>query len=149
MMRRVLDALRSVARGEESTDREYDAIVAVSALLMEMAAIDGEFAEDERKRILALLRDEYQLFVDDAVELMEQAEKEVERSLDHWHYAELIKKNYTDDERSHLVELLWRVVLADGQIATHEEYLLNKLGTLMAVPQEEVLAAKARALSRA
>jgi uncharacterized tellurite resistance protein B-like protein len=149
MMRRVVDALRTVSKGEGPSDREYDAIVAVSALFMEMAAVDGEFSEEERKRIVAILRDEYQLFLDDAVELMEQAEREVDQAIPHWQYAELIKKNYSAEERAHLVELLWKIVLADGQIATHEEYLLNNLGEMLAVPKEEIMAAKARALSGA
>ena len=148
MIRRVLDTLRSGGRGVSGgTGRpsEYDTIVAVSSLLLEMAAIDGEFSDDERKRILALLRDEFQLYNDDAVALMESAEEELGTTERKWQYASRIREQYAAEEKLRVVELLWRVVLADGQVARHEEYVLRKLAELLGMTDEEVLAARTRA----
>jgi uncharacterized tellurite resistance protein B-like protein len=110
-----------------------------------MAAIDGEFSDDERKRILALLRDEFQLYNDDAVALMERAEEELGTTERKWQYASLIREQYAAEEKLRVVELLWRVVLADGQVARHEEYVLRKLAELLGMTDEEVLAARTRA----
>ena len=46
-------------------------------------------------------------------------------------FTSLIIRHYDEGQRYVLAELLWRVVLADGELSRHEDTLLIKLGRLL------------------
>lgn len=130
MTQRILDVLRertrmsfSIEEGEET----YDAILAVCALFLELASADGEFGDEERKRILTIFRDEYQMFTGDIEELINLAEEELGKVEDKMEFTKAINKHYSTEERIGLARLLWKVVLADENIGRDEEGLLEKI----------------------
>jgi uncharacterized tellurite resistance protein B-like protein len=147
MLQRFVDFLRSgadEASGGSGSDDLYDATLAVSALLIEMAVIDGEFSDEERDHIILILEDEYELSTDDVSRLVEQASAEVSASTDYWRFTNMINENYTPEEKVRIIDLLWKIIYADGTIEKHEDYLIRKLARLLGVPHEELIASKLR-----
>jgi uncharacterized tellurite resistance protein B-like protein len=137
------------AAPSETEDRgPHDIRIAACALFLEMAGADGEFSDDERDSILAILHAEYYLSREDAASLIEATREARERSTDLWHFTNLINQNYSTEEKVRLIELVWRVVFADRKLDAHEDYLVHKLANLLRLQHKQLIEAKLRALNR-
>lgn len=125
---------------------DADIRVATCALFLEIANIDSEFSDEERRRILTIMQDVYGLSHEDAVDIARRAADELRDSVDLWKFTNLINERYTDAEKERVVELLWRVVYADGVLEAHEDYLVHKLSKLLRMQHKQLIAAKLRVL---
>lgn len=125
---------------------EEDIRTATCALFLEMASIDGEFSENERENIVNILKEEYDVSEEYAAKLTKTAQEELLGSSDLWQFTNLINENYSEDERVRVVELLWRLMLTDGKIDQHEEYLVRKLASLLRLSHKKLIEAKVRVL---
>lgn len=131
---------------EPGSSREDDLRVATCALFLEIANIDDEFSEEERRSVLAILQNEYGLSGEHALELAQRAMSELESSVDTWQFTNLINENYSESEKMRVVELLWQVVYADGKLDEHEDYLVHKVASLLRLTHKQLIAAKLRVL---
>ena len=105
--------------------------LAACALLLELAHADGEFSDAERLHIESAVGRHFGL--DDATtrELLALAEAERRDSIDHFQFTRIIAEQYDLGQKMVLAEVMWGVILADGQIATHEGWLVRKLAHLL------------------
>lgn len=126
----------------------HDVRMATCVLLLEMAQTDGEFKDVEREKIFAILRDEYGLTDKEADEFAATAEDELKKSLDLWKFTNLINDNYSREEKVRVVELVWRIIYADGKLDQYEDYLIHKLAVLLDIQHDELISAKLRVLGR-
>ena len=149
-MRDFFQKALGVSGGEDSSSNrgEGDVRIAACALFLEMANIDNEFAEEERQHILATLQKEFGLSEAHATELAREAAAELQGATDLWRFTNLINENYSNPEKIRVVEMLWGVVYADGQLDAHEDYLMHKTGKLLRLPHRDLIAAKLRVLER-
>ena len=131
---------------EPGSSREDDLRIATCALFLEIANIDDEFSDEERESILSIIQTEYSLSEDHALELARRAMKELEGSIDLWGFTNLINENYTEDEKLRVVELLWRVIYADGKLDKHEDYLVHKVAKLLRLSHKQMIAAKMKVI---
>ncbi len=129
-------------------EKEERIKVAVCALLLEVAHADDEFSSDERDHIMSTIKDKFEITDQEAKGLLQNAETERSKSIDLWHFTNLINDNYSIDEKFHLIELLWEIVYADETLDQHEDYLLHKLQYLLNLDHEHLIAAKLRAKSK-
>jgi len=125
---------------------QHDVLVATCAIFLEMAEIDDQFDKSECEHIVSLLKDEYQLSAEYAKELTKIALAERSGSHDLWQFTNLINKNYSNDEKIQVVELLWQLIYHDGQLSSHEQYLVTKLRKMLRLTHREVIDAKLRVL---
>jgi uncharacterized tellurite resistance protein B-like protein len=105
--------------------------LAACVLLLELAHADDEFSVIERDHIEAVLRRHFRLDEATARELMEAAELERQAAGDLYPFAALIRSNYDLGQKTLLAEIMWGLILADGEIARHEAYLLRRIGDLL------------------
>ncbi len=122
----------------------HDVKVAACAILIEMAGMDGEFSDDERNHILKHFEESHALTPQDAKELLQTASRELQGSIDLWHFTNLVNQNYTKEEKLQVIEMMWRVVYADGRLDAHEDYLAHKLGNLLRISHTELMDIKVR-----
>lgn len=127
---------------EEETRRLH---VAACALLLELATADDEFSEAERLHIEAVLRRHFDLDQETALELMELASREQEEAIDLYQFTSLIRSSYDLGQKTLLAEIMWGVILADGEIARHEAYMLRKIANLLDLEPGYLAAARKRA----
>ncbi len=138
----MLDAIKSfvarrIVRAESDSqppeERSGPAPVqlAACALLLELAYADAEFSPAERAHIESALRRHFGLDVTTAQELMDLAQAERQQSVDHYQFARTITQHYDLGQKMVLAEVMWGVILADGQISKHENYLVRKLAHLL------------------
>ena len=132
----MLDSLRSffqknAAPPPPGSASDEPVRVAACALLLEIAHSDGDFSDAEREHIERALASSFDISEEKARALIEQAEAERRQAIDLHQFTSLIVKHYDEGQRYVLAELLWRVVLADGELSRHEDTLLYKLARLL------------------
>jgi uncharacterized tellurite resistance protein B-like protein len=135
---------RKEEKNEDDTAREtgHDILVATCALLVEIARIDKTFTEDEMTTILSILKEKYGLSREHADALIAEAEKQLEESVDLWQFARLINENYSNEEKTEIIETLWQIVYVDGKMDQYEQYLMNKMKNLLRISHDQLIEAK-------
>ncbi len=131
-----VDAARGSANGVQ---------IAAAALLLELAHADGEFSQTEQSHIHEALLRHFGLDQEGAEQLLELAEAERKQSVDHFNFTRRIVQEYDLGQRMVLAEIMWRVILADGQLADHEAYLVRKLGNLLELEPAYLSSARRKA----
>ena len=127
------------AAGQETG---HDIHVATCALLVEIARIDGTFTKEEMETVISILKEKYGLSRENIDALIVEAEKQLEESVDLWQFARLINENYSNDEKTEIIETLWQIVYVDGKMDQYEHYLMNKLKNLLRVSHNQLIDAK-------
>jgi uncharacterized tellurite resistance protein B-like protein len=128
-------------------DDEHRAKVAICSLLLEIANFDGDFHDEEKRIVMELVRNKFGLEGNEADEIIELAEKERTESIDLWQFTKIINKSYDKKEKLHLLEMLWEVVYADGQLHGHEDFLVHKLAKLLKLEHKDLIGAKIKVKS--
>ncbi len=105
--------------------------IAACALLLEMAHADEEFSDEERLHVEESIGRHFDLPPETARELIALADAERREATDLYQFTSLINAHYDEGQRMVLAEVLWRVVLADGELTRHEDYLMRKLASLL------------------
>ena len=105
--------------------------IAACALLLEVANADDFFSAGERRHMRALVRRHFGLKSEAADELIMLAEDERRGSVDLWGFTTLIKTHYSTGQKLVLAEAMWGVVLADGELADREDYIMRKISHLI------------------
>lgn len=122
--------------------------VAACALLLELAHADDVFTEDERQHIHAIMMRHFALDYDTAQQLMKFAEEERRNSVDVFQFANLVRTSYDVGQKTLLAEIMWGLVLTDGEIARHESYMLRKIANLLDLEPGYLSKARAAAAAR-
>ena len=111
--------------------RHRDTKLAAVALLLELAHADDQFSERERDHLRSAVTRQFALDPLEAEELLALAQKERERATDLWQFTSLVNENYSRGQKVVLLEVMWGLVYADGQLASKEEYLMRKICGLL------------------
>jgi len=136
------------AENNDQHHAAHDLPTAVCALRLEMAAIDGAFDEEEKANIISFLKREYHLSDETVHELLSASKEELDQSVDLWQFARTVNQHYTRDEKVRMMEMIWRVVYADGHLDQHEDYLAHKLSRLLRLSHQELIETKRKATGK-
>jgi uncharacterized tellurite resistance protein B-like protein len=123
--------------------------LAAATLLVEAARMDDDFGLDERVVIERLLRTRFSLSAEEADSLLGAADEAAAESVEFYGYTRKIKDAFDNDERIRMIEMLWEVVYADGEVHDHEANLLRRVAGLIYVSDRESGDARKRVLDRA
>ena len=91
--------------------------LAACVLLLDVAHADGEFSDAEQAHIERVLAQHFSLSPEAGRELLALAERERRAAVDHFRFTHQLKTAYDTGQKLVLAEIMWGVVLADGQIA--------------------------------
>jgi uncharacterized tellurite resistance protein B-like protein len=122
--------------------------VAACALLLELAHADEQFTESERSHIHAVLMRHFALDYDTAQQLMKLAEEQRANATDVFQFANLVRSSYDVGQKTLLAEIMWGLILTDGEIARHESYMLRKIANLLDLEPGYLSKARAAAAAR-
>jgi len=142
LVKRILGAGAREKEDAGEGSGKHSISVAACALLLEMAHIDGEFSEEESRTIVAILKHDYGLKEDEAASIMEAAHEEIRQSIDLWGFARVINREYTEEEKVRIIEMIWRVIYADGRLEKHEDHLVHSLARLLRLDHSQLIEAK-------
>ena len=133
---------RPAPKAPEPADRLH---VAAAALLVRAAQIDGHVDAHEQQLLQHLVGPYFGLNDDEAAALLTQATTAIDAANDLFQFTQQINANFGPEHKTMLVELLWRVVLADGVVDDYEANLIRRVAGLVHVSDAEAGAARKRA----
>ena len=125
--------------------RPEDARTAMAALMVRIARTDGGYSDTERRRIDAMLMQRYRLDAGGAARVRADAEIAEDGAQDTVQFTRLIKMAVPYEERTGVVEALWRIAVADG-INADERGLMRLVADLLGVSDVDSGLARQRAL---
>lgn len=122
--------------------------VAACALLLEIAYADEAFSDAERTHIEAVMQRHFDLDEETAEALIEVAEAERSRAVDLYQFTSLIRDSYDLGQKTLLAEIMWGLVLTDGDVQRHESYMLRKIANLLDLEPGYLASARKRVAAR-
>jgi uncharacterized tellurite resistance protein B-like protein len=141
----------SAAHADERAEAEEvnPVHLAACALLLQVAHADGEFSAEERTHLEGALERHFDLPPEGGRRLLELAEVERREAIDQYRFTSVVKKSYDLGQKMTLAEVMWGLVLADGKISEHEQYLTRKIANLLDLKPGYLSTAKAAAATAA
>jgi len=127
---------------EQPSLKEHDLKTAVAALLIEVMRADNELQKDEQQTLTFSLKKYFDLNDEAVAELTEQANKDLDEAIDYFQFSKQINDQCSAKQRIEIVELLWRLAYADGELDAQEEHVIRRVASLLYVTHEDFIAAK-------
>lgn len=122
--------------------------LAAAALMVEAARLDDAFDADERARIETLLQQHFALSGAEAGDLLSAGEQASSDSVEWQGFTRAIKDGFEPEERVALIEMLWEVAYADGELHDYEASLIRRITGLLYVPDRDSGEARKRVRTR-
>ena len=120
----------------------------VAALLVEAAMADGDIDEIEHAHIRHMLVTQLDLPADDAEAMLNDSVAAHDERVEIHSLTRRIRDDTDAADRSVILEMVWLVVLADGNLDAHESQLMRRLAGLLFVDDVESGLAAQRARHR-
>ena len=127
---------------------ERELRLAAAGLLAHAAALDGHVHEDETRTIRTLLQSHFDLNADEVEELLEEGYKEAAESTQLFAFTRVINDHLDPEERIKVIEMLWEVVYADGEVHHYESNLIRRVAGLLHVSDRDSGSARKRITRR-
>lgn len=148
-MNRIKSFLKSLSEDSEGKAPYPDKQLAAAALLAEAAAMDGTFGGREQKTIRELLTDKFDLTEEETNHLLKAARKAQGEATHLMRFTRSLKDHMDEAERIEMIEMMWRVAMADGVIHDFEDNLIRRVAGLLYVPDRARGEARKRAEQKA
>ena len=115
---------------------------AAAFLLFEVATADHDVADSEREQLLSSVVAATSLNRDEARALLDEVEGDLEDLTSHHRFVRLLVDKLDLEERGLLLEQMWRVAYADGEIDRYEEHFIRRVADLLYLPHSRYIQAK-------
>lgn len=125
-----------------------DLHLAAAVLLVEAARLDEVYDDAERAAIDGALRGKFGFDTTESAALIAQAESAQEDAVELHRFTRTIKDKFSATERIEMIEMLWEVVYADGELHPYEANLMRRLGGLLYVSEHDRGTARKRVVDR-
>lgn len=143
-----LERLRGGTADADQAARPDDLHLAAAILLIEAARLDGSFDAAEERTIRRVLADKFQLSDEETTALIELADSRQQNAVEISTFTRAIKEGFPSERRVEVIEMLWEVVLADGELHAYEANLLRRIGGLIYVSDRDNGEARQRVVER-
>jgi uncharacterized tellurite resistance protein B-like protein len=145
----MLKAIRALFDQHDTGDGQHDpqrlVQIASAALWLELMRADGRISASEREAVLSAVSAKFGLDAGQARMLVHNAEAAAAQATDDFEFTSLINRNCTAKQKERVVEQLWHVAYADGELHAHEEHFVRRIAELLYVSHGAYIAAKLRA----
>jgi uncharacterized tellurite resistance protein B-like protein len=148
MLRALQDLFAAVTSGNAAAtaaDEEHALQLACAVLLVEVMRAEPGVGEAERAAVLAGLRRKFPLAPDELDRLVELAEEKARSANDFFAFTSTLNDRFTHPQKVRIVELMWSVAYADGELDAGENHVISKVAGLLHVTHGEYIAAKLHA----
>jgi len=129
----------------EDVSHEKKIELATAVLMIEISLADENTGDEEYKIIKNILLEKFNLDKKNIDELISLAEEEVDHTVSLHGFAELINNHLSPEEKTEIIEYLWRVAYADAYIHKYEEYYIRKISDLLHVSHSDYIQTKLKA----
>jgi uncharacterized tellurite resistance protein B-like protein len=151
----MLDGLRQfiadVVSPTALADRAFDDTgyrLAATALLVHVISIDGEPSEAEKRKLHSLIESRFGLDRGTADHLIASATLVEGEAVDLYHFTSVIMRSVDEEGRRRIVEMMWELVYADGQVSEFEDNVVWRAADLLGVASRDRIDLKHRVAAR-
>ena len=123
-------------------DRDAALRMATAVLMLDVARADYVFEESEFDRVLRLVELHFGLAPEEAAELINLADDKAENLTSLHEFTQLLHQHLSEDEKAHIISLLWQIAYADGRLDKYEDSLVLKISDLLYVSRGRVMRLK-------
>ena len=89
--------------------------------------------------MFGLLKEFFDLSEDETSLLVQEAEQEADHSVSLQTFTRALHEQLSVDEKHSVIEMLWRVALADSELDKHEDHLVRKVAGLLYVSHRDLI----------
>tara|TARA_B100000401_G_scaffold414707_1_gene335786 strand:+ start:251 stop:697 length:447 start_codon:yes stop_codon:yes gene_type:complete len=116
-------------------------------LMIEAANTDGVIDQNEKEKINSVLVNVFNESPDDVINILNKAIENRDNSKSLHFYTSKINKEYSEEKKLLLLEILWEIVLSDGKLHDYESSLIRRLAGLLYISDVNSGNARKRALN--
>jgi len=147
----MLDGLRQfiadVVSPNAHPDRKFDDTgyrLAATALLIHVISLDGEPSEIEKRKLHSLIESRFGLDPGTADHLIASATLVEGEAVDLYHFTSVIMRSVNEEGRLRIVEMMWELVYADGEVSEFEDNVVWRAADLLGVSSRDRIDLKHR-----
>ena len=150
----MLDGLRQFIAdivAPQTQDRAFgdsDYRLAATALLIHVISLDGEPTQAESRKLHSLIESHFGLDRGTADRLIASATQVEGEAVDLYHFTSVIMRSLDEGGRKRIVEMMWELVYADGQVSEFEDNVVWRAADLLAVSSRDRIDLKHRVAAR-
>src|SRR5947207_10747174 len=140
----MLDGLRQfiadIVSPAADQDRAFDDAgyqLAATALLVHVISLDGEPSDVEKRKLHVLLESRFGLDPGTADKLIAAAMLVEGEAVDLYHFTSVIMRSVNEEGRLRIVEMMWELVYADGQVSEFEDNVVWRAADLLGVSSRD------------
>lgn len=130
----------SIARlfglGETQPEKPIEPRLAVAALLVHLAAVDGSLTPVEMRTIAATLKDYYGLGETEVKKLVAEAKRKDREAVDFYQFTTQLSR-LEPREKTEIIRMMWQVVFADDTNHELEDNMVWRVAELIGVSGRE------------
>jgi len=124
---------------EGNEDRDHGLRLATATLLVEIVRADYEEELVEGEAVFVQLREFFSLSEEETALLIQEAEREADHAVSLQEFTRALHEQLSIGEKHSVIEMLWRVALADSKLDKHEDSLIRKVAELLYVPHNDLI----------
>lgn len=126
--------LREITLGDtEATFAEDDKRLAAAALLFHLIDVDGVIEESESAKLREILKTRFDLTDAQTTDLIAAAKQRDSEAVDLYGFTSVLKRTMDEGERLSVVEMMWEIVYADGQVHEFEDNTIWRVAELLGI----------------
>jgi uncharacterized tellurite resistance protein B-like protein len=143
----IADVVSPHAHGDRKLD-DTGARLAATALLIHVISLDGQPSALEKRKLHSLLESHFKLDPGTADQLIASATLVEGEAVDLYHFTSVIMRSVDDEGRLRIVEMMWELVYADGEVSEFEDNVVWRAADLLAVSSRDRIELKHRVAAR-
>ncbi|HLF10205.1 MAG TPA: TerB family tellurite resistance protein [Gammaproteobacteria bacterium] len=124
---------------QASETREHALQVATALLLIEVARADHQEDLTEDAAVFALIKDFFELSESECAMLIDEASRQADHATSLQIFTRRLHEQLTMGEKLRVVEMLWKVALADERLDKHEDYVVRKVADLLYISHRDLI----------
>src|SRR6202162_2863605 len=122
--------------------------LAATALLIHVISLDGEPSDVEKRKLHSLLESRFGLDPGTADQLIASATLAEGDAVDLYHFTSVIMRSVNEEGRLRIVEMMWELVYADGQVSEFEDNVVWRAADLLGISSRDRIELKHRVAER-
>ena len=140
-----MNFFKKIFNTEESQKPEIDdktTTKACIALLLETSMADEILDDVEIEALKNTLVKDFEIHQTEVDELISLAKDNIADSTSLYEFTRDINDNFNTEQRVRLIESMWKIAYADGNIDKYEEHIIRKVSNLIYVAHSDFIKAK-------
>ena len=111
--------------------------LAATALLVHVISLDGEPSEREKRKLHSLIESRFGLDPGTADQLIASATLVEGEAVDLYHFTSVIMRSVDEAGRLRIVEMMWELVYADGEVSEFEDNVVWRAADLLGISSRD------------